>query len=83
VDAINEISKKNNRVMDPPKNPVLSCQKNKEKNVFSSSGKGAFSGIKTKNKHLAEFERMKDGFAKKKGIFLDCYFDMILFILTI
>jgi hypothetical protein len=63
-----EISKNKSRAVDSPKNPVLSYEKNKEKNIFSVSGKGAFSGIKTKNKHLAEFERMKDGFAKKKGI---------------
>jgi hypothetical protein len=66
---MSESSKKKNQAVISQKNPLFNSQKNNEKNIFSGTGKGAFSGIKTKNQHLAEFERMKDGFAKKKGIF--------------
>ena len=67
---MSESSKKKNQAIISPKNPLFNnSQKSNDKIIFSGTGKGAFSGIKTKNKHLAEFERMKDGFAKKKGIF--------------
>ena len=66
---MSESSRKKNQAIITQKNPLFNSQKSNDKNIFSGTGKGAFSGIKTKNKHLAEFERMKDGFAKKKGIF--------------
>ena len=37
------------------------------RNKVVAAGKGMSSGVRTKNKHLQDFERMKAGHKKRKG----------------
>jgi hypothetical protein len=39
----------------------------KRKNAGPGHGIGISAGIKTKNKHMAEFQSLKDGHNKRKG----------------
>ena len=64
-EAMNEIIKRRHEMMRRPDA--------KAKTVHVT--KGASAGIKTKNKHLQEFEQMKAGFQKKKGMCCACFVD--------
>ena len=63
-------NKKHEAAMKEIQRRRAEVQNQKKKPIGPSvvPGKGAASGMKTKNKHMQEFEKAKSGFKKKQGL---------------